>query len=81
MDFRVGQYSGVSLLTGKKSKAKITTTIKDRVPFFHTVFLEDFKILVSSYSKFQFKTKEGLLISGDSQLKRNEKTLQLYLFD
>ena len=37
MNFRVGQYSGVSPLTGKKSKAKITTTIKDRVPFFHAV--------------------------------------------
>ena len=66
LNLRAGQYSGISPLTGKKSKAKTATTIKDHVPFFHTVFLEDFKILASSYSKFHLKTKESLLMSGDS---------------
>ena len=35
------------------------------------VSLEDFKILASSHSEFYLKIKENVLISRDSQLKRN----------
>ena len=47
----------------------------------HAVSLEDFKLLASSNSEFDLKIKESILISRNSQLKRNEKTLPLYLFD
>ena len=56
MNIRVGEHSGVSPLTGKKSKAKKTTAIKDHMLFCdHVVSLEDFKILASSNSEFHLK--------------------------
>ena len=83
MNITVGKHSGVSPLTGKKSKAKTTTAIKDHMLFSnHAVSLEDFKILASSNSEFHLKIKESLLISRDKpELNRNEKSSQLYLFD
>ena len=79
----VGEHSGVSLLTVKKSRAKTTTAIKDHTLFCdHVVSLEDFKILASGSSEFHLKIKESLLISRDKpELNRNEKSLPLYLFD
>ena len=73
----------LSPLTGKKSKTKKTTAIKDHMLFCdHVVSLEDFKILASSNSEFHLKIKESLLISCDKpELNRNEKSLPLYLFD
>ena len=47
----------------------------------HAVSLEDFKLLASSNSEFHLKIKESILILRNSQLKRNEKALLLYLFD
>ena len=56
VNIRVGEHSGVSPLTGKKSKAKKTTAIKDHMLFCdHVVSLEDFKILASSNSEFHLK--------------------------
>ena len=83
LNIRVGEHSGVSPLTGKKSKTKKTTAIKDHMLFCdHVVSLEDFKILASSNSEFHLKIKESLLISRDKpELNRNEKSLPLYLFD
>ena len=83
LSIRVGEHSGVSPLTGKKSKPKTTTAIKDHMLFCdHVVSLEDFKILASSNSEFHLKIKESLLISRDKpELNRNEKSLPLYLFD
>ena len=83
LNIRVGEHSGVSPLTGKKSKTKKTTAIKDHMLFCdHVVSLEDFKILASSNSEFHLKIKESLLISrGKPELNRNEKSLPLYLFD
>ena len=46
------------------------------------VSLEDFKILVNSDSEFHLRIKESLLILRDKpELKSNEKSLPLYLFD
>ena len=83
MNIRVDEHSGISPLTGKKSKARTTTAIKDHVLFCdHAVSLGDFKILAISNSEFYLKIKESLLISGDKpELNRNEKSLSLYLFD
>ena len=83
LNIRVGEHSGVSPLTGKKSKTKKATAIKDHMLFYdHVVSLEDFKILASSNSEFHLKIKESLLISRDKpELNRNEKSLPLYLFD
>ena len=83
LNIRVGEHSGVSPLTAKKSKAKTTTAIKNHMLFYdHVVCLEDFKILASSNSEFHLKIKESLLISRDKpELNRNEKFLPLYLFD
>ena len=76
-NIRVGEHSGVSPLTGKKSEAKTTTAIKHHMPFCdHVVSLKDFKILASSNSEFRLKIKESLLISCDKpELNRNERSL------
>ena len=83
LNIRVGEHSGVSPLTGKRSKAMTTTAIKDHVLICgHVVSFEDLKILASSNSEFHLKIKESLLISRDKpELNRNEKSLPLYLFD
>ena len=82
VNIRVGYHSGVSALTGKKSKAKTTTAIKDHMHLCDHVFsLGDFKILTSINSEFHLKIKESLLIARDKpELNRNEKPLPLYLF-
>ena len=83
MNFGVGEHSGVSHLTGKKSKAKATTAIKNHMLFCdHAVSLEGFKLLASSNSEFHLKTKESILISRDKpEWNKNEKSSPLYLFD
>ena len=43
----------------------------------HAVSLEDFKLLASSNSEFDLKIKESILISRNSQLKRNGVSLTL----
>ena len=79
----IGQYSGVSPLTGKKPKSKTTIAIKDHMIFCdHVVSLEDFKTLVSSNSEFHLNIKESLLKSRDKpELNSSEKSLPRYLFD
>ena len=73
LNIRVGEHSGISPLTGKMSKAKTTTAIKDHMLLCdHVVSLEDFKILASSNSEFHRKFKESLLIVSDKlELNRN----------
>ena len=80
---RVGEHSAVSPLTGKKSKARKTTAVKDHMLFCdHIVSLDDCKILTSSNSEFHLQIKESLLISRDKpELNRIEKSLPLCLFD
>ena len=80
---RVGEHSGISPLTGKKSKSKKSTAVKDHMLFCdHIVSIEDFKILATSSSDFHIKVKESLLISRDEPiLNKNETSLPLYLFD
>ena len=74
LNVRVGEHLGISPLTGKKSKARKTTAVKDHMLFCdHIVSLDDFK---------NFDNQQFLLISRDKpQLNRNEKSLPLYLFD
>ena len=76
----MGEHSGVSPLTGKKSKVK--TTIKGHNMLFcdHGVSLEDFKILPSSNAEFHLNIKENLLILRDKP-EINVKYLPLYLLD
>ena len=83
LNVRVGEHLGISPLTGKKSKARKTTAVKDHMLFCdHIVSLDDFKILTSSNSEFHLKIKESLFISRDKpELNRNEKSLPLCLFD
>ena len=80
---RVGEHSGISPLTGKKSKSKKSTAVKDHMLFCdHIVSIEDFKLLATSSSDFHIKVKESLLISRDEPiLNKNETSLPLYLFD
>ena len=57
---RVGEHSGISPLTWKKSKSKTTTAVKDNMLFAnHIVSLKDFKILASCDSKFHLEIKES----------------------
>ena len=80
---RVGEHSGVSPLTGKRSKSKKSTAIKYHMPFCnHIVSNDDFKILAISDSDFHVKVKESLLISREELiLNKNKTSLPLYLFD
>ena len=81
LSVRYGEHSGVSHLTGKKSKSRKSTTVKVQMLFCdHVVSIDDFKILASSDSDFHVKAKEILLISRDEPvLKKNETSLPLYL--
>ena len=77
LNVRVGKQSGISTLTGKKSKSKKSTSVND-----HNVSIDDFKILATSDSDFRVKIKESLLISRDELiLNKNETSHPLYLFD
>ena len=83
LSVRVGEHSGVSLLTGKKLKSKKSTVVKDHMLFCdHVVSIDDFEILATSDSDFHVKVKESLLTSRDEPiLNKNETSLPLYLFD
>ena len=83
LSVRVSEHLGVSPLTGKKSKSKKSTAVKDHVLFGdHIVSVDDFKILATSDSDFHVKVKESLLISRHEPiLNKNEISLALYLFD
>ena len=60
LNIRVGEHSGVSPLTVKKSKAKTTTAIKDHMFLCdYGVSLENLKILASSNSEFHLQIKES----------------------
>ena len=79
----VGEHSGVSPLTRKKSNSKKATAVKVHMLFCdHIVSTDDFKILATSDSDFHDKVKECLLISRNEPiLNKNERLLPLYLFD
>ena len=65
----VGEHSGVSPLTGKKSKVEKSMEVKDYMLFCdHIVSIHDFKILATIHSDFHVKVKEGLLISRDEPI-------------
>ena len=69
LSVRVGEHSGVSLLTGKKSKSKKSTAVKDHMFFFDPfVSIDNFKILATSDSDFHVKVRESLLISCDKPI-------------
>ena len=80
---RVGEHSGISPLTNKRSKSKKSTAVKDHMLMCNQpVSFDDFKVLASSNSEFHLKIKESLLISRDQPiLNKNEVSLPLYLFD
>ena len=82
LNIRVGEDSGVSPLTGKKSNAKTTTAIKDHMLLCdHVVSLKDFEILASINSEFYHNIKESILIPRDKpELNRNDEYSPLYLY-
>ena len=64
LSVKVGEHSGVSHLTGKKSKSKKFTAVKDHMLFCdHIVSTDDFKTLATSDSDFHVKVKESLDIT------------------
>ena len=75
-------HSGVSPLTGKNSKSRKSTAVKDHMFYCdYIASIDEFKILAASGSDFHVKVKESLLISLDELiLNINEKSLPLYLF-
>ena len=83
LSVRVGEHFSVSPLTGKISKSKMSTAVKDNMLFCdHIVSIDDVNILATSDSDFHVKVKERLLISHDEPiLNKNETSLPLYLFD
>ena len=76
---RVGEHSGISPLTNKRSKSKKLTAVKDHMLMCdQPVSFDDFKVLASSNSEFHLKIKES---RDQPILNRNEASLPLYLFD
>ena len=80
---RVGEHSGISPLTNKRSKSKKSTAVKDHMLICdQPVSFDNFKVLASSNSEFHLKVKGSLLISHDQPvLNKNEASLPLHLFD
>ena len=80
---RVGEHSGISPLTNKRSKSRKSTAVKDHMLICdQPVSFDDFKVLASSNSEFHLKIKESLLIPRDQPvLNKNEASLLLHLFD
>ena len=80
---RVGEHSGISPLTNKRSKSKKSTAVKDHVLMSdQPVSFDDFKVLAPSNSEFHLKIKESFLISRVQPiLNKNEASLPLYFFD
>ena len=74
----VGEHSGISPLTNKRSKSRKSTAVKDHMLICdQPVSFDDF-----SNSEFHLKIKESLLISRDQPvLNKNEASLPLHLFD
>ena len=80
---RIGEQSGISPLTNKRSKSKKLTAVKDHMLICdQPVSFDNFKVLASSNSEFHLKIKESLLIFRDQPvLNKNEASLPLHLFD
>ena len=78
---RVAEHSGISPLTGSKSKK--STAVKDHLLFCDDIVsIDNFKVLPTSGSDFHVKVKEIFLISRDEPiLNKNETSLPLYLFE
>ena len=73
---RVGEHSGISPLTNKRSKSKKSTAVKDHMVMCdQPVSFDDFKVLASSNSEFHLKIKESLLISRDQPISNKMKHL------
>ena len=67
LGIRVRKHSGVSPLTGKESKSKKSTGVKDHMLFWdHVVFIDDF---------FYVKVKESLLISHDEPILKQKRNV------
>ena len=83
LSLRVGEHSDVLPLTGKMSKSKKSTAVKDHRLFCdYIVSIDDSKFLATSDSDFHVKVKERLLISRDGPiLNKNETSLPPYLFN
>ena len=79
----VGEHSGISPLTNKRSKSKKSTAVKDHMLICdQPVSFDNFKVLASSNSEFHLKIKESLLILRDQPiLNKNKGSLPLHLFD
>ena len=80
---RVGEHSGISPLTNKRSKSRKSAAVKEHMLICdQPVSFDDFKVLASSNSEFHLEIKESLLISRDQPvLNKNEASLPLHLFD
>ena len=76
LSIRIGKHAGVSLLTGKMSKSKKSTAVKDHMLFCdHIVSIDSFKILATSDSGFHVKVEESLLVSRDEPILNKNETL------
>ena len=78
----VGEHSGISPLTSKRSKSKKSTAVKDYMLICNQpVSFDDFEVLASSNSEFHLKIRESLLILRDQPvLDKSETSLPLHLF-
>ena len=74
---RVGEHSGISPLSKKRSKSKKSTAVKDHMLICgQPVSFADYKVLASSSSELHLKIKKSLLILRDQPfLNKNEASL------
>ena len=78
---RIGEHNGISPLTRKKVKPKISAVSNHLLLCNHSPSFENFSVLTKEKKKFLLELKESLLIMRDKPLNRNIRSALLYLFD
>ena len=78
---RIGNFLGISALTGKRVAGDDDSAIKEHLSFCnHTPEFEDFSILATNNNDFKVTLMESLLINRDhSPLNKNKQSLPLDL--
>ena len=82
LNVRIGEDSGISLLTKKKVKPKGSAVSDHMLLCNHSPSFETFSVLTKENKKLLLELKESLLIMRDKpSLNKNIISAPLYLFD
>ena len=83
LNFRSGEYIGISPLTFGKVKPSKESAIYDHLVNYNNIpSFDEFTILAYGYHKYILEIKENLLIKSDRPvLNKNTSSAELFLFD